>query len=129
MNPWSNQAPDKPVIDGPTSGSSQTIYNYTILSLEPQDHDIIYEIDWDDGTNEYTPFYTSSDEPQTINHSWAIEGTYTIQVRAIDYYGTESDWTTLQTSIPKYKYFENLILQFFQQHPHLFSILQKLLNL
>jgi parallel beta-helix repeat protein len=129
MNPWSNQAPEKPIIDGPASGNTQQIYGYTVQSAEPDDHDMIYEIDWGDGNKEYTPFYTPSDEPQTINHSWETEGTYTIQVRSIDYYGAESDWSdSLSISMPKTKTIFNPFLRFLENHPRLFPLLRLILT-
>ena len=118
MNPWQNEKPEKPIINGPTSGSKNIMHNYSILSSDSSNHDIVYEIDWDDGSSEYTSYYESG-VSQNISHSWDADGTYLIQIRAIDYYSAESDWATLEVSMFKNKAIE---------YPDLTWLLEKLFH-
>jgi len=103
MNPWENKEPDEPIIDGPNSGSVQILYNFSVNSSDSSNHDLIYEIDWGDDSTEYTSSYSESGVSTNISHIWESEGDYTIKVRAVDYYGAESDWASLEVSMPKSK--------------------------
>ncbi|PNX47250.1 MAG: hypothetical protein BV457_06060 [Thermoplasmata archaeon M9B1D] len=125
MNPWQNKKPDTPTIEGPNSGSPQISYNFSVNSSDLNNHDLIYEIDWGDSSTEYTSYYESSIS-QNISHQWESEGDYTIKVRAIDYYGAESDWATLEVTMPKNKIMNiNLFLQRLFQ---CFPLFEKILN-
>ncbi len=131
VNPWENQAPDTPVIDGPISGNSEEEYTYTFMSSDLNEHDVIFEFKWGDGAEEKSPYYVASDSSENYTHVWNSEGTYNIEVRAIDYYGEESDWATLEVSMPKNKAIDinPLFLRFLENHPHLFPLLRQLLGL
>ena len=72
--------------------------------------------------------YTSG-EGLSKNYAWTEKGTYTIQVKAKDIYGEESDWTTLEVSMPKNKVVNKPFLRFFEEHLHLFPILRHILML
>jgi len=102
MNPdgWLNDPPDAPVIDGPTSGKAGIEYNYTFLSVDPNDDDIYYYIDWGDDTNSgwIGPF--ESGETAIESHTWSEQGTYTISAKSKDTRGAESDWGTLPVTMP-----------------------------
>ncbi|MCJ7572598.1 MAG: hypothetical protein MUO82_12125, partial [Candidatus Thermoplasmatota archaeon] len=86
----------------------QIMYNYSVVSSDSSNHDIIYEINWGDGSSEYSSSYFESNESQNISHRWEVDGTYLIQVQAIDYYGAESDWATLEVTMPKIKSILNI---------------------
>ncbi len=47
-----NNPPDTPTIDGPTSGKVGVEYNYTFHALDPEYDDVYYYIDWG-GWNKY----------------------------------------------------------------------------
>jgi outer membrane protein assembly factor BamB len=98
-----NQPPIRPYINGTSSGKIGHIYNYNISSTDPENQDIYYYIDWDDGTNNGWIGPYPSDENITVNHTWNNIGTYNIKIKARDIHGHESDWTTLEVTMPKNK--------------------------
>jgi hypothetical protein len=93
----------KPEISGPISGKPKTKYDYKFLSESPMESDLYYYIEWGDGNIEdwLGPF--SSGEEITINHSWNKKGSYTVQAKVKDTYNLESNWGSLEVSMPKYK--------------------------
>lgn len=98
-----NLPPETPTITGPTSGKAGEKYNYTISTIDPEGDVIYYYVNWSDSTStEYLgPF--ESGEVVTVSHVWEEKGTYIIKVKAWDYYQGESDWATLEVSMPKSK--------------------------
>jgi rhodanese-related sulfurtransferase len=126
----SNQPPDIPTVAGTINGKPETEYPYTIFSTDPEGDDVYYYINWSDGTDTIYIGPYSSDEEVIVNHIWTEKGTYVVKVKAWDYYQAESDWGTLEVSVPKNKpYLNTPFLQFLQQHPHLFPLLRQLLGL
>jgi CubicO group peptidase (beta-lactamase class C family) len=100
-----NNLPDKPDIDGPSRGKSNTEYDFTFNSIDPDGDDIAeYIVDWGDGSAEETisgPF--ASGEDVTRSYSWTSERTFTIKAKAKDTYGAESNWSEFKITIPKTK--------------------------
>jgi len=93
-------APEVPTFIGPTSGKIGETYDYTISSLDPQNEDIFYFIDWgDDQYEEWIGPYASGEEV-VVSHSWEEEGTYLIKVKAKDIHDAESDWGALEVEMP-----------------------------
>ncbi|GAG88018.1 unnamed protein product, partial [marine sediment metagenome] len=91
-------------------------------------HDVRFIIDWGDGENETTSF-TGSGTDKTAYHSWSEEGTYILTVKAEDEYGAIGDEIWGEINIKKKsKLFNASIMQFLQNHPNLFPLLQKLLQ-
>ncbi len=100
-----NLPPSKPEITGKTNGKPGKEYQYTLKSTDSDGNKIYYFINWSDGTyNKWIGPYSSNQEV-LVNHTWEEKGTYTVQVKAKDYYGNESDWATLDITIPKNKTF------------------------
>ena len=125
-----NNPPSTPTIDGPSSGTTGTEYEYQICSTDPDGDDITYCMDWGDGAGErcYGPF--PSGTCVTEKHTWSSDGTYTIKVKARDINQAESDWATLEVKMPKSTpYFNTLFYQFLENHLHLFPLLQQLLEM
>ena len=98
-----NSPPNKPEIEGSSSGTAGVSYDYRICSSDPDGDDIYYCVNWGDGSGEVClgpyPSGTCITEP----HTFAIDGTYTIKVKARDVYQAESDWATLTVKMPKSK--------------------------
>ncbi|MCK5636367.1 MAG: PQQ-binding-like beta-propeller repeat protein [Thermoplasmatales archaeon] len=113
-----NSPPNKPDIDGRTSGKPGTSYAYTFTSIDPDDDQVSYYIDWDDGDiTDWTAFQPSGDS-YSESHTWATKGTYTIRAKAKDTEGHESDWGTLTVTMPRNKATINSwFLWFFKQFP------------
>ena len=126
---YSNQPPDTPIIDGPTSGKAGTEYEYTFSATDPNDHDVKYYVDWDDGTTEETTFHGSG-EIVTLNHTWNKQRTYIIKAKAEDIFGESSNWSEFEVTMPRNKAFNfNLLEWLFERFPNAFPILKQLLGL
>ncbi len=119
-----NQAPSNPTITGSINGKAGTSYPYTFTSTDPDGDQVSYYVDWGDSTNTgwFGPF--ASGATQTKSHTWTSQGTYTIQAKAKDSYGTESGWGTLVVTMPV-----NRQISRQSYHPLFFQILQRLANL
>ncbi len=132
---FENQRPNKPIIKGRTYGKIYMSYEYTIVATEPDNEDIYYFIDWDSydywGNKETTtvgPFPSGAEV--TVNHSWYNKSNYTIKAMAIDIHGGESDWATLEVTIPKNNLFNfnfNLLKWLFDRFTCNFPILRQIL--
>ncbi len=85
-----NLRPDKVTINGPNWGYGGTEYEFTFVSTDPENHDLYYRINWDDGddTGYIGPY--SSGETITLSHKWKTKGTYWIKAWAKDVNGAES---------------------------------------
>ncbi len=123
-----NQPPDTPNISGPDSGKVGTSYEFAFNSTDPDEDDIAeYIVDWGDGTGQENitgPF--PSGEVASANHTWYSEGTYTIQAKAKDINGAESNWSEFEVNMPRSKEIDNPLLRFFENYPLLCKIFQLL---
>ena len=127
-----NQAPFPPSIVGETNGKPGTLYPYTFTSIDPDGDQVSYYIEWGDGDiTDWTGFQPSG-EPYSESNTWATKGTYIIRAKAKDTDGFESDWGTLEVTMPKNKPFNfnfNLLSWLFERFPNAFPILRQLLGL
>ena len=91
--------PSKPV--GETSGTPGTEYTYATTTTDPDEDQLYYLWDWDDGTNsDWVGPYNSGDICEAT-HTWSEEGDYQIRVKAKDEYGLESEWSNaLSATMP-----------------------------
>jgi hypothetical protein len=79
---------------------------------------ILYYIDWGDGTNiGWLGQYPSGTE-LSLTHSWMFQGTYLLKAK--DELGLESDWATLDVSMPKSRRVGVFFNRFFSVHLELF---------
>jgi len=101
---FDNEQPDAPIIDGPIQGKVGKEYEYTFNAEDPDEDGIKYFINWGDGNTTLTEFEFSGIDV-TVKHSWDKEGVYNITAKTIDFYGNESDWSTLEVTMPKNKPF------------------------
>jgi len=126
----SNQPPDEPSIDGSTSGKAGEEYDYTFSVIDPNDDVVYYYIEWGDGNIEDWIGPHDSGEEVTISHSWDEQKTYTIRAKAKDSHDAESDWGTLEVTMPKNKQSTNsLFLQFLQNLIQRFPLLERIFSL
>ena len=123
-----NTPPSIPTITGKAKGSVYTSYDYTIQTTDPDQHDVKYYIDWGDDTTTLTGLNTSGEEI-IISHTWSIKGTYSVKVKAIDEYYTESDWATLTIIMPySYNPLQHFLDWLFQRFPTAFPLLRQLIG-
>jgi|GEM_PF-4332004 len=80
--------PGKPT--GPTDGKTGRMYNYSVVTTDPDDDEVYYWFDWGDNSpgNWLGPY--PSGHTITATHVWSDQGVYAIQVKAKDAYGAES---------------------------------------
>lgn len=97
-----NIPPEKPTITGFNSGIVYTEYSIEIVSNDADNDDLMYMIDWGDGTEEDTDFYPSG-EKLTLPHIWQSTGTYRIVVIANDN-ETDSEASRITVIITERKY-------------------------
>ncbi len=88
----SNDSPTIPMITGPHSGLANKKILLKFVSVDPDLNPISYYINWGDGNNESTKDY-GSDEKAYVEHKWINGGNYTVKVKAIDSFGSESNWS------------------------------------
>lgn len=84
-----NQVPEKPTITGKHIGFGGKEYEFSFLSTDPDGHDILYKVDWDDGKDTGWMGPYSSGESITLNHSWNRKGEYWIKAWAKDVMGDQ----------------------------------------
>ncbi|UCD14447.1 MAG: hypothetical protein JSW60_03260 [Thermoplasmatales archaeon] len=127
-----NLPPDKPTITGPMNGKVGEDYKYNFSTSDPENQNIAYKIEWGDGEGTGWLDFVASGTKITLNHTWDAKDEYTIRCKAKDTYGEESEWGTLEVTMPKNKAFNfnfNLLSWLFEQFPNAFLILQYLLGL
>lgn len=126
-----NASPDIPEISGPPQGKIHQEYSYTFVTTDPEGDDIYYYVQWGDGY--YTDWlgpYTSGEEIK-LSHSWNKKGTYSIQCKAKDTNGWQSDWGTLSVTMPlSYEPSQFPFINWFlERFPNAFPILRQILKL
>lgn len=96
-----NHPPDPPVIQGPNTVKINTLSNYSIVSIDPDSDDIYYQFDWgDDISTDWLGPYESN-HVCISSHAWVEKGAFAVRARAKDSLNAESQWVTLEVSIPK----------------------------
>ena len=122
--------PNTPTVSGPPQGKIKQAYNYTVVTTDPEGDNVYYYIRWGDyqSTGWLGPY--QSGEAISQSHTWTKRGTYTIQCKAKDVHGWESDWGTLQVTMPlsydpPHFRFLNWL---FERFPHAFLLLRYFLG-
>ena len=116
--------PDKP--SGPSTGSPGIEYTYLVQTTDPEGDLIYYTVDWGDGASSGWLGPCKGGDTIPVKHVWNSQGTYQIKVKAKDYYGEESEWSTpLSISMPKESHFNKLFLLKLLER---FPLLAKLAN-
>ena len=97
------QAPNMPVISGPTSIIIGEIFEYAITTVDPQGDNILYKISWGDCPAIYLKGPYESGEEALFKHGWTDfyckSGKFTILVKAIDIDCHESNYATLEVHV------------------------------
>jgi hypothetical protein len=119
-----NNPPNAPIITGTTSGKVGVEYTYTFNSLDPDGDDIVYCIQWGDGTGEICIGPYLSGEDVTASHIFEEEGSYTIRAKTEDANEAESPWGELEITMPRNKVIINtLFLKFLENFHHMINII------
>jgi hypothetical protein len=126
MTPWSgeNHPPDTPEIEGKREfkvgqGGKHT---YSFRSTDLDCDWICYFINWSDGTQEITKYYESGQWTFLTADIPFEKGKYVIcKIKAIDLFNAESDWVTLEITVPRTR-------QYYLRFLYTFPLLQRLLD-
>jgi hypothetical protein len=110
-----NNPPDRPTINGQTSGKPGVTYLYTFFTNDSDGDSVYYFVDWGDNTNSGWLGPHGSGVQASASHSWSQQGTYTIKVKAKDTIGDESDWGTLDVTMPLNLQGNQLLLKMMQR--------------
>ena len=125
----SNDPPNKPSINGKINGIAGQSYDYTFTSTDPENQNVWYYIDWGDGQTEEWIGPCESGEEVTKSHTWDDEDTYTIRAKAKDIFDAESDWGTLEVSMPVNQPVQYPLLELFRERfPILYQIIFRVLE-
>jgi hypothetical protein len=114
--------PEKPLTPtGPSSGKLKEEYTYKTSSTDPDNDQLYYMWDWDDGTmSEWLGPYDSGEEC-SASHIWNNRGSYNIKVKAKDEKGGHSSWSnSLSISMSKWKYIQFPLIKWFLNKFELF---------
>ncbi len=127
----SNGQPDVPVTPaGKLEGRTGRQYTYSTSASDPDSDQLYYVWDWGDGNYSEPLGPYDSGEPVNVQYSWGHDGNYSVKVKAMDMKGGESYWSDpVIVSMPKNKILNisPLIMQFLENHQHLFPILRQIL--
>ena len=96
--------PEKPTISGSSSGKIGKEYTYVVSSVDPDQSEISYYIDWGDGSFTGWTRTLPSGAALNVSHTWNDKGIYIIKAKAKNVLGIESEWSDpLEVSMPKSK--------------------------
>ena len=125
-----NNPPSIPSVKGETNGNINTAYDYVLNSNDPEGDEILYYVDWGDGSNSNWVGPYPSGQAAHITHTYTAEDVYTIQAMtqdaSLEY---ESDWGTLTVTMPYvYNPLQQLFEWLFERFPHAFPLLRQLMG-
>ena len=88
-----NAAPNTPTITGPTTGVTNTNYQFSISGTDSNGDQVRYNADWDNnGSVDDTTLYRDSGWVWQPSRSWSTAGTYTFRAHTQDVPGATSGW-------------------------------------
>ncbi len=121
--------PNIPTITGRTNLLVNKEYEFTFISTDPDSDDIFYTVDWGDGTLESWNGPHNSGTALKLKHTYLSQDNFLIKCKVRDINGAESDWETLEISMPKTKVINiPLFLQrLFQRLPIIYKILNQII--
>jgi outer membrane protein assembly factor BamB len=125
---YSNEPPYISSMRGTLKGKILLPYDYWITAEDPDNNPVSIYVDWGDGTSTDWTGPGASKEEIVFEHVYNLRKDYTIKAKAKDDFGGESDWATLEVSMPKNKII-NSFERFLDNHPNMFPILRYLMGL
>ncbi|RLF57244.1 MAG: hypothetical protein DRN27_08160 [Thermoplasmata archaeon] len=125
-----NNPPSAPIINGETEGHYGESYEYIFESTDPEDQNVWYYIEWDDGSNSGWIGPYNSGQEITVSHIWDEENAYTIKAKSKDIFDEESSWGSLEITMPlNQQYYSFPLLQrLLELLPNVFPILRQLIG-
>jgi len=131
--PGTNNPPEKPTMPSYTNKIRKPLAGLSVdlctTSTDPDGDQIYYWWDFGDGTDSgwLGPFDSGVEHCTTHEFS---QGTYTVKVKAKDTHDAESEWSDpVSITIPKSRGVNFLLFNFLENHPVLYQLLERFLNL
>lgn len=84
------ETPEKP--SGPTEGETNIEYSFNTQTVDHDSQLIYYQWSWGDEVSEWMGPYESGANVQVV-HTWTVNGTYDVKVKAKDDLNAESNWS------------------------------------
>jgi hypothetical protein len=118
-----NRPPKIPEISGPSNGNIGIEYEYSFITIDPDDDYVYYCIKWDETDGEVCIGPFESGETASAYFTWQKIGRYDVMVKSKDAEGAESDWASIEVSMPHVN--NNVLNDFiFNNFPRIFKIFQ-----
>ncbi len=89
------EIPDRP--SGPSYGEVGESLTYSTSTEDPDDDQVRYKFDWDDGTQSSWTNWVNSGQSASKSKTWNNAGTYYVKAKAQDENGEESSWSSAKT--------------------------------
>jgi hypothetical protein len=89
----SSNPPSKPVLSGPSSGKAGMTYTWNVVSSEPDNESVYYWVDWGDNSPSQWVGPYPPGIPQPVDHSYSMQGIYSIKAKAKDIYHSQGGWS------------------------------------
>jgi hypothetical protein len=125
-----NKPPEKPSRpNGSDSGKIRREQKFTTSTIDPENDDIYYLFDWNDGsTSAWLGPYKSGDKIEGT-HIWTESGNYEIKVISQDINGAKSEWSDiLKISMSKSKnYIKSQFLWFISDYSFIGQLLRNII--
>jgi len=125
-----NYPPEPPIINGPKMGRPGRYYGYTFLTIDPNEDDVQYQIDWGDGDIYDWGIVCESNDFFSRSHKWTDWGNFTIKARAKDIYGAVGGWSSYVVTMPRDKTLASSpLLRLLERYPLLNLLFQRIIIL
>ena len=122
-----DEPPNMPKIYGEVQVYPDIFYEFGVISIDPENDNLSYDINWGDGyiETDIGPFPSGEIFPRS--HKWNETGTFLVKARAKDEFGCYGVWSEYKISVPKNKVFNfNLLELLFERFPLAFLIFKYL---
>ena len=96
-----NNPPTAPVVIGPSFGITDSLYDFSVVSFDSDNDNLIYYVDWGDGWKSESPSVSNGTEV-IFKYDWDSTGDYIISVKSFDGF-TFSETTEYEITIGVYK--------------------------
>ncbi len=125
-----DKPPNMPKIYGAVLGLPGIKYDYAFISIDPENDNITYDIDWGDGNVETDIGPILSGEILSRSHSWNKSKTFIIKVRAKDQFDYYSAWSEFEIVVPRNKALNLTLLELLSERlPYIASMLRCIFKL
>lgn len=96
-----NDPPNKPSIDGPSTGKAGEEHTFQFTATDPDGDEVYYHIRWGDGNAIEWDGPHKSGETVSFSHIWERKGSYDIWAKVKDIYEEESSIESFTITIEK----------------------------